>query len=318
VAAVSDTPPALLPRAKTPRPGALTAALFAAGAAATMAWRREPGGRETVEQRREALVARYGVDPTPERLESVRCFRCDVEGRQLYALEPFAVARCPECSQVFVSPRLNAQGRLALYGDVAYFDDGVYRNQQASYLQRTWSRGRLDLIAAVADPAGKELFEIGCAYGLFLEAARDRGFDVAGLEFSPVAARTARERVGCEVFTGEVEQLEREDTADVVAFWDVLEHVPDPAAFMAAVARMVRPGGLVALSCPYYDSLPARVFRSRWWSLKPHKHIWHFTTDGLVRLLTDHDLEPVQMVRNPLNGANLSRLDSLVAIARRR
>jgi SAM-dependent methyltransferase len=254
----------------------------------------------------------------PEWLEHARCFRCDLPGEAVHHVEPFSVVRCSTCGQVFVSPRLNPEGREALYGDPAYFDDGVYRNAQATLLQRTWSRGRLDLIEdALGGSDRARLFEIGCAYGLFLEAARNRGFLVGGLEFSPVAARTASDRLDRDIEVGEVEHLNHSRTFDVVVSWDVIEHVPNPGVFMKAVGAMVRPGGVAAFSCPYLDSLPARLLGSRWWNLKPEKHIWHFTVDGLAALLGEHGLEPVRIVRNPFSRANLGRFDSLVAIARR-
>jgi len=204
------------------------------------------------------------IEPKAEWLEEARCFRCGLRGREMYRLPPFAVVRCPRCDQVFVSPRLNEAGRRELYGDPAYFDDGVYGTPQASFLQRRWARGRLDLIEQAADGSlGRELFESGCAYGLFLDAAQRRGFTVSGLEISPVAARTASEWVECEVEVGEIEGMEKTVTADVVAFWDVVEHVPDPAAFLHAAGGLLRPGGLTALSCPYFDSVPARLLGSR-------------------------------------------------------
>jgi 2-polyprenyl-3-methyl-5-hydroxy-6-metoxy-1,4-benzoquinol methylase len=151
---------------------------------------------------------------------------------------------------------------------------------------------------------------------MFLEAAKARGFAVAGLEFSPVAAGVASERLGTTVLVGEVVDLPPADH-DVVAFWDTIEHVPDPQAFLVAAAALIRPGGIVALSCPRFDSLPARLLRTRWWTLKPHKHIWHFTRRDLRRLLADTGLEEVRMVSNPWHAGNRWRLDSLVLVARK-
>jgi len=254
----------------------------------------------------------------PEHLETAVCHRCGVEGEVRWELDPFALVECPECDQAFMSPRLNEAGRSALYGRAEYFDDGVYGSDGASRLQRTWAKGRLDLIeGALDDRPEPSLYEVGCAYGLFLEAARHRGFEIGGLEYSPVAAETASERLGVPIDVGEVTHLDRVEHRDAVAFWDVIEHTPDPRAFLDAVAAMVEPGGVVALSCPYFDSIAARVMGRRWWTLKPHKHIWHFTVPGLRRLLDETGLEVVKVVRNPLAAANFSRLDSIVVIARK-
>ena len=254
----------------------------------------------------------------PEHLEEAVCFRCRAQGDLRWDLDPFALVECPECGQAFMSPRLNAAGRSALYGRAEYFDDGVYGSDSASRLQRTWARGRLDLIEdALGDRENPSLYEVGCAYGLFLDAARRRGFDIGGLEYSPVAAQTAARGLGVSIDVGEVTHLNAGERHDAVAFWDVIEHTPDPKAFLEAAAAMVEPGGVVALSCPYFDSIAARVTGRRWWTLKPHKHIWHFTVPGLERLLAETGLEVVKVVRNPLAAANFSRLDSLVVLARK-
>ena len=110
-----------------------------------------------------------------------------------------------------LSASLNAQGRLVLYGDSAYFDSGVYATPRSSAMQRAWIAGRLDLIGDYIEPAGSRIFEAGCAYGMFLAEARRRGFEVAGLEFSPVAAETASRLLEIEVIRGEVVDLDRDD-----------------------------------------------------------------------------------------------------------
>ncbi|HSM02959.1 MAG TPA: class I SAM-dependent methyltransferase [Acidimicrobiia bacterium] len=269
--------------------------------------------------RRRTGPARWGLDDVPpEHLEDTVCFRCRVPGVKRWDLDPFALVDCPQCGQAFMSPRLNEAGRLALYGNARYFDDGVYRSTGAQAMQRRWSAGRLDLIEHhLGERDEPRIFEVGCAYGMFLEAARDRGFAVGGLEYSAVAADRASERLGVEIQVGEVTSLPATEDYDAVAFWDVIEHVPDPAAFLRAAAGLTRPGGVIAFSCPNFDSLPAKLLRTRWWTLKPHKHIWHFRKKDLRRMLAEAGLELTTIVTSPLRGANWVRLDSLVVVARK-
>lgn len=253
-------------------------------------------------------------------LEEARCFRCRRTGEPLYRLNGFGVVRCPDCRQVFVSPRLAGHAQAAVYEDPAYFDEGIYAggNRLAASLQRSWTRGRLGVIEAAVGGAtgGLRLLEIGCAYGHFLSAARDGGFAVHGLEFSPAAAEQARSR-GLHVEQGRLEDLPEREAFDVVCFWDVLEHVPDPPGFLEAVRGVTRPGGVVAFSCPYFDSVPAKLFRSRWWMLKPDEHIWHFTTRTLRRLFDEARMPVERLIRSPFARSNVGRLDSIVGIARR-
>jgi SAM-dependent methyltransferase len=253
----------------------------------------------------------------PDQLESARCFRCGLEGELRWSLHPFALVECPQCGQAFMSPRLSEEGRFALYGRADYFDDGVYKSDSATRLQRIWARARLDLIEAAGVPDSRSLYEVGCAYGLFLQHAQRRGFEIGGLEYSPVAASRASDELGVEIDVGEVTSLAASDRYAVVAAWDVVEHTPEPREFLEACVAKLEPGGVLAVSCPYFDSLPARLLGRRWWTLKPHKHIWHFTTAGLRSLLGEVGVEVERIVRNPLRRTNFARLDSLLALARK-
>lgn len=253
---------------------------------------------------------------TDEDVEPVNCCVCDEPGEPLYALPPFAVVRCPRCRLVFVSPRLRPAALQEVYDDVGYFDGGVYGEQRsvAMRLQRTWTRGRLALLPRPAP--GVKLLEIGCGYGHFLVAAREKGYAVAGVELSRPATAHARERFGLDVTPGQLAAAALPGGFDVIAAWDTLEHVPDPVAFLRTARDLLAPGGLLAFSTPYISSLPARLLRQRWWTLKPAEHIWHFTPAHHRLVFARAGLTVTRVVRNPLFPANLGRLDSLVGLAR--
>lgn len=256
--------------------------------------------------------------------EAVTCCVCRREGRPIYDLDPFGVVRCPRCTLVFVSPRLNADALQRMYDDVAYFEGAgsVYGesdgNSAAMFLQRQWMAGRLALAGSeLGRPAaGARMLEIGSAYGLFLDAARARGYDVTGVELSKNAADHARETLGLSIHSSQLADAPLEGRFDVVCAWDTIEHVPDPVAFWTAVRRLVADDGVVLFSTPYFSSLPARVLRARWWTLKPIEHIWHFTPRTHRLVAEQAGMRVTRIVRNPLARANLARLDSLVGAAR--
>jgi SAM-dependent methyltransferase len=259
-----------------------------------------------------------GRESPPGRLEEVDCYRCRARGERLYPSGRFAVAKCPSCGQVFISPRLVAEDRGGIYDDPDYFEAGVYgfkkRFSLSLWHQQTWSNGRLKLLGS---GQGRKLLEMGCAYGFFLNVARQHGFQVSGVEISRAAVLWAREKTDLDVRQGTVESVTLpEHEYDVVCFWDVLEHVPDPAFFLATVARALKPGGVVGFSCPDFSSLPARVFRGRWRALKPEQHIWQFTPQTLTRALAEAGLAQVRIIRSLFAPANLGRVDSVVVIAR--
>jgi 2-polyprenyl-3-methyl-5-hydroxy-6-metoxy-1,4-benzoquinol methylase len=259
-----------------------------------------------------------------EDTEAVTCCVCHREGRPIYDLDPFGVVRCPRCDVVFVSPRLVPEALQQVYEDLDYFEGegGVYgiakRWSPGMFLQRRWTSGRLDLAASESgrEPAGARLLEIGCAYGFFLDAARTRGYDVAGVELSKGAADHAREALGLSVFSGQLEDAPFDGRFDVICAWDTLEHVPDPVAFWRAVRTLIAEDGVILFSTPYFSSLPSRLLRERWWTLKPTEHIWHFTPKTHRTVAAEADLRVIRTIRNPIIRSNFARLDSLVGVAR--
>ncbi len=261
--------------------------------------------------------------------EEVTCCLCGDAGKPVYDLPPYGVRRCPRCTLVFVSPRLRPEALSRLYDQVDYFEGGVYGGQSPwsppMVLQRIWTAGRLNLIARVhsangqgetpssASPAGQRLLEFGSGYGLFLAAARGRGYVVQGVELSQPAAEETAKR-GIDVHCGQLVDAPLFGPYDVVCGWDTLEHVPDPLAVLRRIRELVTDDGTVALSTPYFSSLPSRLLRRRWWTLKPAEHIWHYTPYSLRLLASRADFTVTRMVRSPLARANLTRLDSLVVL----
>lgn len=249
--------------------------------------------------------------------EQVGCCVCGGSGDPLYDGDPFAVVRCRTCSLVFVSPRLSPEALQRLYDAPSYFEGGVYGAQSrwspAMVLQRTWMAGRLAALTRRRPPPGR-LLEIGSGYGLFLERARAAGYHVGGVELSATAAAHAT-GLGLEVFRGQLAHAPQ-DKADVICFWDTLEHVPDPVEFLRQVRRRLAPGGVVALSVPNVASMPARALGARWWTLKPEQHIWHLSPDTLRLLASRAGLVITTVTTSPLRRPNAARTDSLFAIGR--
>lgn len=129
------------------------------------------------------------------------------------------------------------------------------------------------------------LLDVGCAYGWFGEVARERGWQVAGVEAADEPANAARE-AGLDVHHGLIHDASyAEASFDVVTLWDVLEHVPAIDGFLAEIRRVLKPGGLLAVQSPNIRSVMARQAGAEWsWLLLPH-HVWHFTPASLTKTL---------------------------------
>ena len=114
---------------------------------------------------------------------------------------------------------------------------------------------RLDYIDELASLNGKRVLDVGCGGGILSESMARRGAQVTGIDLGEKALKVARlhqleSGVAVEYRLMAVEAMADEQPAgfDVVTCMEMLEHVPDPAAIIAACARLVRPGGHVFFS----------------------------------------------------------------------
>jgi 2-polyprenyl-6-hydroxyphenyl methylase/3-demethylubiquinone-9 3-methyltransferase len=103
--------------------------------------------------------------------------------------------------------------------------------------------------------AGKRLVDVGCGGGILAEAMAQRGASVTGIDMgeAPLAvARLHQLESGVEVDYRQstAEQLAEEEGAayDIVCCLEMLEHVPDPGAVIAACAALAKPGGALYFS----------------------------------------------------------------------
>ena len=114
---------------------------------------------------------------------------------------------------------------------------------------------RLRYVAERAALDGAEVIDVGCGGGILAESLARSGARVTGIDVAPRVLATARLHLhesGLEVDYREitVEDMARERGGqfDVVTCMEMLEHVPDPASVIRALADLLKPGGQVFLS----------------------------------------------------------------------
>ncbi len=175
------------------------------------------------------------------------------------------IVQCLGCGLVFTNPQLRGEEVLSLYSQV---EDKTYLENTAARVQ-TFTYN-LDAIRDFLPKSGRML-DVGSYCGIFLKIARDRGYDVTGVEPSVWASSYARETLQIPTFTGNIGSLPKSAPFDVICSWDVLEHVSDPLAELARINERLRIGGTFAFSTLDYGNWYPRLMGERWpWMMDMH------------------------------------------------
>jgi len=254
---------------------------------------------------RDAMATR-AVDPA--------CALCASRERRVrFRAGPHAVVTCRACDLTYVTPRLESGELLERVYDASYWNSPAPRERgygdylgDAALYRRTFER-RLRALQHHLPRAGRAL-DVGCGPGLFLDALRAEGWEIAGVEPSARARAAAQARLGAGVVQpGTLADARFAPTSfDLVTFWDVLEHVPDPLAALRAARELLAPGGRLVIETQDVKSLAARLLGRRWHHFKYAEHLVHFHRGTLRRALEMSGFEPLSMRAGP-GGKYVSR-----------
>jgi len=114
---------------------------------------------------------------------------------------------------------------------------------------------RMGLLTSITSLAGKRVLDIGCGGGILAEAMARQGAEVVAIDMAEASLSVARlhqleSKLDIDYRRTPAEELAEQEPAsfDVVTCLEMLEHVPDPSAIVAACQKLVKPDGEVLFS----------------------------------------------------------------------
>lgn len=200
--------------------------------------------------------------------------------------------RCSRCEHLFVFPRPSQDDLDSFYQQGRYYDSA---EKQRDRITKD-ANSRLQLLETFVKQHGleKRILDVGCASGIFLSVARERGWDAYGVERSEVVADRARSISGAKIAVGILEEMIVSGAPfSVVTAWEVIEHTIDPRMFFAALVKNVVDNGLVSISTPLSNGIPAKVLGKYYPMLMPPEHLSLFTRDSLKILAKEFNFDEV-------------------------
>jgi SAM-dependent methyltransferase len=210
----------------------------------------------------------------------------------------FAVVRCGQCGLVRLDPRPGPD-ELRKYYPAGYWfaPDATAAGRLEEAYRRIVLRDHVRFTeeALAHSRARGPLVDIGAGGGLFLGMMRERGFRVVAFDFSQEAAAIAWRRQQAPAVCGLLEQspLAPGKFAGVSMF-HVLEHVPDPRAYLIGARNLLAPDGRLIVQVPNAASWQFRVLGRFWNGLDVPRHLFDFRDRDLETLVESCGFEVVR------------------------
>lgn len=189
------------------------------------------------------------------------------------------VVECRDCGLRALSPMPTLDDMVDINEETVHPFFSAYLEDAESY--RHYFAHKLDDLGKQKGEG--RLLDVGCGAGLFLDAARERGYQAAGVDLSPVPAAYARDELGLDVTVGSLYSYGAPaGSFDAVTIFQTIEHDPEPAALSAELYRIMAPGGVLMVTTPAADGFVAKVMGKRWFGYRNVEHITFFTRRSLA------------------------------------
>lgn len=188
----------------------------------------------------------------------VACPACDARNsRFAFEKEGFSYEACEVCGTLFINPRPTPEILDEYYAtseNYKYWNSVIFPASENARRERIF-RPRVEKVIDFCERFGvdKETFlEVGAGFGTFAEELRERDLfrRIVVVEPTPDLVISCRAR-GLEVFADTIEHVVLpEESFDVVASFEVIEHIFKPEEFVSQCIRFLKHGGLLFLTCP--------------------------------------------------------------------
>jgi 2-polyprenyl-3-methyl-5-hydroxy-6-metoxy-1,4-benzoquinol methylase len=158
---------------------------------------------------------------------------------------PLRLVRCDDCGLVYRNPVERATEVADIYENERP-DEAVLRALHDT--QRSAYDAQASRLTEVFGRRGTGI-EVGSYVGAFLAAARDAGWQFAGVDVNTETNAFTRS-LGFQVHDGTIESLDAERRADVVAIWNCLDQLADPSSAVRSARAHLTSGGMLAVRVP--------------------------------------------------------------------
>jgi 2-polyprenyl-3-methyl-5-hydroxy-6-metoxy-1,4-benzoquinol methylase len=198
----------------------------------------------------------------------------------------FHIVTCDSCRLIYTNPRPAAHEAGPYYHASAYIshsdtNEGIV-NKLYHAVRKFTLQSKTNWIES-EKKGNKELLDVGCGNGHFLAAAKEKGWNINGVELDPETAARAANLTGLSIAPS-LKEIDPEKEFQVITLWHVLEHVYELDEYFQFFKSRLAQDGKLLLALPNPASFDATYFKQYWAAYDVPRHIYHFTPATIAAL----------------------------------
>lgn len=196
----------------------------------------------------------------------------------------YSLVACKSCGSVMVSPWIEQDELDQFFGDV---QPEITHLPDPDAEIKTMVK---NITAAAKGVSGKRFLDVSCRQGYGVMAAKQLGFDAKGIDSHDFMIRFAQKEYDATLFehVSAVDYAATGVKADVVFSLESLCEQPDPESFVAALAALTAPGGVVYMEEPDGNNFNLPRIFTKWALVEPPLNFLYISKRGLLLLLKRH------------------------------
>ena len=200
--------------------------------------------------------------------------------------EMFHIVSCDSCRLIYTNPRPAAHEAGPYYHASAYIshsdtNEGIV-NKLYHAVRKFTLQSKTNWIES-EKKGNRELLDIGCGNGHFLAAAKQKGWNINGVELDPETAARAANLTGLSIAPS-LKEIDPEKEFQVITLWHVLEHVYELEEYFQFFKGRLAKDGKLLFALPNPASFDATYFKQYWAAYDVPRHIYHFTPATIAAL----------------------------------
>ncbi|GEM_PF-624285 len=252
-----------------------------------------PAGELTPLQKRFARQVAHKLSTGQYALEHVPCAVCGGQELSLLAAKdryglPVSTQICRTCGLIQTNPRMDQAAYQEFYNQEyrPLYEGALQPTPRALELQYARGRALRDYVRRflLRPPEQTWILEVGCGAGGVIQAFREVGFQVQGIDLGADYVEYGRSHWGLDLRVATVHDVEPEPRPHIVLYSHVAEHLLDIRAEFRRVRRLLAPDGLLVVETPGLYHLPV-VYQGDFLRYLQNAHTYTFSLRTLRNIL---------------------------------